>query len=161
MAAKFKVTVFDSRISALFDPGYPANNFARDVNRETLRLADLYVPKRSNELRAGHRNFGVLKAGRYQARGTVGNVTPYAPFVHEGTIGQRIVPLNSRAMPVPRVAGGLPRRRGGTNLMYVGPGLRKESVAGQEGYPWLAIAGEQGVIRVRAHYDILRGRGSV
>lgn len=155
MTTRYRVTVFDSRISQQFDPGFPANNFARDVNRETLRLADFYVPKRSNELRDGHRNFGVLKAGRYQARGTVGNVTHYAGWVHDGTLGMRIVPLHSFAMTVPRRAGGLPVRHGGTDIMYVGPGFRKKSVAGQEANPWLEMAGEQAVMRVRAHYDII------
>lgn len=157
MATRYKVTVFDSRISQLFDPGYPANDFARDINRETLRLADRYVPKRSQELRFGHRNFGVLKVGRYNARGSVGNVVHYSEWVHEGTLGMRIVPLHSFAMTVPRRAGGLPVRHGGTDIMYVGPGFRKQSVAGQEPNPWLEMAGEQAAMRVRAIYAV-RGR---
>jgi hypothetical protein len=157
MATRFKVTVYDSRISGLFDPGGDANEFARDINRDTLYLAMLYVPKRSMELANSHKNLGVLKSGRYNVRGTVAADARHAVWVHEGTIGTRIIPLHSFAMPIPFTASDLPVRQGGRRIFLVGPAFRKKSVAGQEAYPWLDMAGQQAVRRVTASYRVRGG----
>lgn len=149
MATRYRVTTFDSRVSSLFDPGEPVQEFAKEVNQEALRLAHVYVPKRSRTLDLGHRNGGVLKVGRYHARGNVYNTAPYAKYVHEGTIGP-IIPLHSFALTVPRAVGGLPVRHGGRNIMLVGPAFRKKSVGGQEANPWLELAGTQAALRVYA-----------
>lgn len=146
------VQVYDSRIDSLFNRGGDVEKDARETKRLILVEAVKTAPKRRGDLAKEHKDGGWLRTGKLLGRGYVDNVSSYAAAVHEGTLGLRIVPTHSLAMPIPKVKGGPAKRHGAPSkfLFPVGPGVDKKgngfpkkSVAGQRANPWLLRAADK------------------
>lgn len=134
-------------VKVTLSPGWPAKEFVpggganRYVNQRAIRaveLANAMTPSRGGNLRRHNKKTGTLNRGPYRAEVSVYNDAPYAAAVHEGTLGKRIRPKNSDAMPIP-VVPGLPRNLVVKNFP-VGPNFRKKFVKGQRSQPWLQRA---------------------
>lgn len=136
-----RVHINHSEISALFNPGMPVQTFTADFLRDVVTYSHatyrlLGISERSGVLINGTESGGVLKSGRYQARGSVVNNVRYAASVHDGTAGLAIRP-HGAAMKVPKIRGtfgpGIPR-------FPVGPKFGKKFVKGQRAKPWIQSA---------------------
>lgn len=125
MADRFHVTVYDIRLSALFDAmgevGKPMTRLQREVFAEAIAQA----PSRSGELKRGHVNRGSRKAGPYRIRGFIENRAAHARYVHEGTHGPIYPTDNDMLLLRPSMGRGWARKR---------------SVAGQRANPWMVRA---------------------
>lgn len=132
------VTINHGWAARQFIPGGSANRYVDQRARRAVEIANGITPSRSGELRRHNKKSGTLNRGPYRAQCTVYNDAPYAAAVHGGTLGKRIVPTSSAAMPIPVVAG-LPRNSV-VKTFPVGPGFAKKFVRGQLANPWLETA---------------------
>lgn len=79
------VKVFDNNISRLFNPNAEVGQEIRKITRRIIYTAIAISPRRSNVLASSFTEGGVLKSGKYAARGQAGNSAPHASFVFLGT----------------------------------------------------------------------------
>ena len=159
------VFVYDTAIDhAVAGQGGDGVKFVSSNMRRVMTIAIRDAPARSGELRASHINRGTRRTAFANARGSIANLAPHAEYVHEGTIGKRIV--GRPFMIVPAIGGGgapavlsriTPGRfgRGGGDQQFSGfmatkakAGknrgqlvVLKRSVRGQRANPWLREAG--------------------
>jgi len=135
-------------IARMFLPSGTLGRWMRLRLTEIDSVATYRAPGRTGNLKAQHYR-SQRRLGRYFIRGQVGNRADYAAAVHGGTTGP-IVPVTARAMPIPVVRGGLPRRAGGRTFP-VGPEFAKTSVRGQRANPWLTGAARRVLARYGVH----------
>lgn len=81
-----RVTVYDSRIAAAFQPGGTLFQNMRRVGKDNYDAAVHYAPKRTG-LMAKTIRFSVTPSGKYHARYTVRPTVDYAIFSLAGTTG--------------------------------------------------------------------------
>lgn len=140
MASDFKVTIYEPKVSLLFDAPGQVGQWASARQREIVGQAKVEAPVRYGELVMGIRAGGALKTGRYSLRRIILSTAGHSRFVHEGTHG----PIFARRyghMMVPAFQGAAPGRKGGTNL------VARRSVAGQSANPFLVRAGRLVMLR--------------
>ena len=135
---RYRVTIYQSRIDALFLPGGDVWGWARRMAQETESEAILRAPSRTDTLRSLHGS-SVTPAGRTQVRWTVYNDAPYARFVHEGTTG-----------PITAASGGRLRIRPAPHSNSPVP-LFPVAVRGQRANPWIENASNAVLARHGIH----------
>lgn len=136
--ATVKVVLNPSWPALEFIPGGSANRYINQRAVRAVQLANGMTPSRSGNLRRHNKKSGTLNRGLLRAEVTVYNDAPYAQAVHDGTLGKRIRPKYSEAMPIP-VVPGLPKNSV-VRTFPVGPKFAKKFVKGQRKQPWLKRA---------------------
>lgn len=135
---RYRVTIYQSRIDALFLPGGDVWGWARRMGQETMAEAIQEAPSRTGELRALH-GYNVTPAGKTQVRWTVWNDAQHARFVHEGTSG-----------PITAASGGRLRIRPAPHSWSPVP-LYPVAVRGQRANPWIQRASDSVLARHGIH----------
>lgn len=144
MATNFHVTVFNSRISTLFQPGGDAWGFTKDVTAEIEAAAIATCPDKTGNLKSKHVR-GARTTGIYGCSGSVGNNASYAAFVHEGTANKGtgyIYPTRGKVLKLP-VDGIYITRPDATRrhrARHNGDYILRSRVRGQKPQPWISEA---------------------
>lgn len=136
MARRYRVTVYDSRISSIIKVG-DGNDWLKRQATKVENMARIIAPRSSGRLAASHRTTQNRdERGRYRTGFTVSADVPYARFVHEGTgiYGPLGRPVHTgRWMRIPGVNPNPNRRQGTTGTVVM-------SHRGQKPQPWLELA---------------------
>ncbi len=88
MAEPVRVTIYDTQVDKLFQPGGNVWHTMGLIGMEHLNAAIMFAPRRSGHLAASHYPVAILTP--YQKRGvryTIRNDADYALYVHGGTVG--------------------------------------------------------------------------